>query len=220
MGTLQRTEGPRPKGHLLIAAGLVLMGGITTQWLIEEFPDPQRRPRSNITQGELLSAAATSPDAKTIRQDQGIVIEGGGSDYSSVTFDLLGSFYYEPPALEGPDGPAGVPVIKNQIPTPIKTLNKKRVAVQGFMFPITREGDKVKTFLLVKDRSLCCFGRTPRMNDKIYVRMREGRTAQNIMDQVITVFGVLEVGEVFDKNDQLRSIYNMEADNAAPAPGL
>ena len=112
------------------------------------------------------------------------------------------------------------PALKDQIPDPIKTLNKKRVAVQGFMFPITRERENVRTFLLVKDRSLCCFGRTPRMNDKIYVRMREGRTAQNIMDQVITVFGVLEVGEVFDKNGQLTSIYNLEADSAASIPSL
>jgi len=219
MSTLQNTRTRRPKGHLLIAAALLLLGGITTQWIIEDFPDPRRRPRSNLTQGELLSSAASSPAAGSIRGDQGLVLEGA-SDYASITFDLLGSFYYETPELDAPKGPDGVPVVKNQIPTPIRSLNKKRIAVQGFMFPITRERDRVRTFLLVKDRSLCCFGRTPRMNDKIYVRMRKGRSAPYIMDQIITVFGVLEVGEAYDKNGQLRSIYNLEADNAAPAPGL
>lgn len=218
MTTLQRADVPGRKGHLYLAAGLLLLGGtVSSYWIMEAFPDPRRRPRSALTQGELLTSAVTTAGARQTHDEQ-LFIEGP-DDYAAVTFDLLGSFYYEirPPGTTV--DALGLPVVQDQIPAPIKTLNKKRVAVQGFMFPLVRAGERVKTFMLVKDRSRCCFGRTPRMNEWIHVRMREGRYAKHINDQVITVFGVLEIGELYE-NGQLESIYRLEADNVALSPGI
>jgi len=103
-------------------------------------------------------------------------------------------------------------------------LCKSRPAWCSIVFQATQvelaEWLKVKTFSLVKDRSLCCFAKTPRMNDKVYVRMREGRFARYINDQAITVFGMFKVGEAFDKNGQVTSIYRLEGDDVSIAPKL
>ena len=37
-------------------------------------------------------------------------------------------------------------------------MNKKKVAVQGFMVPFKLEKGATRTFLLVKDQSYCCYG--------------------------------------------------------------
>jgi hypothetical protein len=219
MTPLQRADVSGRRGHLFLAAGLLLLGGIVSSfWIMDSFPDPRRRPRSALTQGELLNSAVTTAGAQRTYDEQ-IVREGGDSDYAAVTFDLLGSFSYEIRPPGATEDAMGLPLVKDQIPAPIKTLNKKRVAVQGFMFPLVRAGERVKTFMLVKDRSKCCFGRTPRMNEWIHVRMREGRYAKHINDQVITVFGVLEIGELYG-NGQLESIYRLEADDVALSQGI
>ncbi|MGD0089346.1 MAG: hypothetical protein ABSE73_05440 [Planctomycetota bacterium] len=219
MTTLQCADVPGRKGHLFIAAGLLLLGGIATSyWIADAFPDSRRRPRSALTQGEPINSAAPM-DGTSRNPDAHVVIEGGDSDYATVTFDLLGSFFYEIRRPGATHDALGLPLVQDQIPAPIKILNHKRVAVQGFMYVDKISGERVRTFWLVKDRSKCCFGKTPRMNEWIDVRMKEGRFARPINDQVITVFGVLEIGEVYE-NGQLQSIYRMEAHDVALAPGI
>jgi hypothetical protein len=133
------------------------------------------------------------------------------SEFKPVTFATLASFLYE---LPNTDDPVQKPAAKDQIPQPIKAMNGMKVAVQGFMVPVDLKNGKTSTFLLVKDQSLCCFGRMPRMNEWVSVKMRPGKSARVIQDQPVTVFGNLEVGEVFDKGEVL-SVYRIDSDDVA-----
>jgi hypothetical protein len=73
---------------------------------------------------------------------------------------------------------------------------------------------KTTRFLLVKDQSLCCFGRMPRMNEWVSVTMKPGKAARVIQDQPVTVFGSIAVGEDMDKGEVL-SIYRVDSEDVA-----
>ena len=131
-----------------------------------------------------------------------------------MTFGTLGSYYYELPNLDDVPKGASMPKMKQQIPQPIKNFSGKKVAVQGFMVPLKLEKGAAKSFLLVKDQSLCCYGRVPRMNEWISVKMSGDKATKFIGDQPVTVFGKLDVGEEIEQGEVL-SIYRMDADDVA-----
>lgn len=134
-------------------------------------------------------------------------------DATPVTFDILSGFFYEDPNKMddevvniGPDFGE-----TNPIPENILAYNGKRVAVRGFMSPIKTVDGKVRTLVLVKNRMFCCFGQMPQMNEWIYVEMKKGKTAEYYNDLVVTVVGVLSIGEK-RKDGMVMSIYRMEAE--------
>jgi len=140
--------------------------------------------------------------------------------YASTGFDKLSAFEFEltddllnPPAeaLEKASAKSD-----SLIPAEVKGMNKKRVFLQGFMLPLKVEGGLVTELLLMKDQSMCCYGTVPRINEWISVTM-VGGGVKPIMDQVITLFGILHVGEIRE-NGYLVGIYRMEGDKMdAPA---
>jgi len=125
-----------------------------------------------------------------------------GDGYLHITFARLSNYKYEYP---DPDDPAPP---KDQIPDAIEALHGKDVAFRGFMLPVKTEGKRVTEFLLMKDQSACCFGVWPQMNEWIHVILKEGESAPMVWDIPITVFGTLEVGEVYEKKI-LMSIYRL-----------
>jgi hypothetical protein len=128
----------------------------------------------------------------------------GLEDYADVTFDTLGGYKYEVhEKVEGVELP-------DQIPASIKELRGKKVAVRGFMLPYKNDGEVVTEFILLRNQGLCCFGTVPRMNEWIFVKMAPGKGAPWAQDIPLTVFGTLDVGEVYEKS-ALMSLYRMEA---------
>ena len=97
-----------------------------------------------------------------------------------------------------------------QIPDQVKALDDHGVALRGFMLPIKYEGRFTTEFLLLKDRSLCCYGAVPRITEWVNVQM-SGRGVKPILDQPVTVCGTLHVGDV-RQNGDLVGIYRLEAD--------
>jgi len=223
------------KSDVWIAIGVVLclgVGASMTFWLTSGQPGA---PRRRAAQGAPLNSAAAAAPGTTASLAPAAV--PGNSEFLPLTFDLLGSYLYEIPNLQTPAQPVAVvksdpartldkpakpeekvaaaaPKVPDQIPAPVKALNNKKVSVQGFMVPMKVEKGATKLFLLVKDTSLCCFGRMPRMNEWISVKMSEGRSAKFIGDQPVTVFGKIEVGEEI-KDGEVLSIYRMDADDVA-----
>ncbi len=96
-----------------------------------------------------------------------------------INFDFLSGFDYE----------------KDQIPNQIQILNGKKVAVSGFMLPVDFEDGKVASFILLNNQIGCCFGIMPRMNEFIYVKMRDNSRVRFMTDIPIKVFGKFEVGQ-------------------------
>jgi|GEM_PF-3435258 len=54
------------------------------------------------------------------------------------------------------------------LPQNISDLDKKRVALIGFMFPL-QEGDAIKTFMLMNSTQTCCYGPCPQINQYVLV---------------------------------------------------
>ena len=129
--------------------------------------------------------------------------------YQGVTFDRLASFPYEV-LLDPITNKVELAKLNAQMPERIKLLDKKAMAIRGFMLPLKVENGLVTELLIMRDQSMCCFGTVPKINEWINIRMA-GEGVQPIMDQPITLMGQLKVGEVLE-NDYLVGIYEMEGD--------
>ena len=184
---------------------------------VEESPEPEAKPEESPkpSDDEAPPAAVTEPPPNLVELIQPIVeseddllpevIDG----YEGVSFDKLASFPYEVP-LDPVTNKVELARLNAQIPVRIKSLDKKPVAIRGFMLPLKVENGLVTELLIMRDQSMCCFGTVPKINEWINIRMA-GEGVQPIMDQSITLMGMLKVGEVLE-NDYLVGIYEMEGD--------
>lgn len=135
-------------------------------------------------------------------------------DYLNVGFDRLASFTYDvadpPPAAAAGTVTAAPAKIVDQIPAAVRALDQKLVALKGFMLPLKVEGGLITELLIMRDQSMCCYGATPKITEWVSVKMT-GKGVKPVMDQPITLFGKLRVGEVRE-NGYLVGIYQMDGD--------
>ena len=156
-------------------------------------------PKIVSTQAMVVASAAPVAAVATNAVEQ---IDG----YAKVGFEKLSSFHYVMPdeASETNQPP------KDQFPPGIKSLNDKPIALRGFMLPLKIDQGLVTEMLIMKDQSMCCFGTTPKINEWVSVKMNE-KGVKPVMDQPVTVFGKLHVGEMRE-NGYLVGIYEMAGD--------
>lgn len=136
----------------------------------------------------------------------------GSDGYMSVGFEKLGSFEYVTPDADAPANPPKPPP-KDQIPGEIRALNNRKVALRGFMLPLTNEGGLVTELLVMRDQSACCYGLVPKINQWVDVHMK-GKGVKPLMDRIVTFYGTLKVGEEIE-NGCLVGIYEMDGDRMA-----
>ena len=176
--------------------------------LIEEEPEPEPEPGPSAEQDPIVAVEQPAPNLVELVQPMDEMPEAIDG-YEGVTFDKLASFAYEVP-LDPVTNKVELAKLNAQIPESIKSLDKKSVAIRGFMLPLKVENGLVTELLVMRDQSMCCFGTVPKINEWINIRMA-GDGVQPIMDQAITLMGQLKVGEVLE-NDYLVGIYEMEGD--------
>lgn len=140
--------------------------------------------------------------------------DAGADDYLAVGFDKLASFTFVMPDEPAPANRAPAPAPPtDQIPETVRALDKKRVALKGFMLPLKVEGGRVTEMLLLKDQSMCCFGTVPKITEWVTVKM-VAQGVKPIMDQTVTLFGKLHVGEIRE-NGYLVGIYQLDGEKMA-----
>ena len=212
---------PSSKSDIWIALGVVAclaLGASVTFLLTGSHEAENRKTRTIVQDGATIAAhvpTGTAPSTGTSTSATPTTAPSGGSDYLPVTFDTLASFFYDPPIVDEADAKSeAIKRPKDQIPAPIRALDGKKIAVQGFMVPFKTERGATKSFLLVKDQSLCCFGRTPRMNEWISVAMTGNKSTKLITDQIVTIFGTLHVSEE-SVQGMVLSIYRLDCDDVA-----
>ena len=135
-------------------------------------------------------------------------------DYLVVGFEKLSSFNFDVPD-ETPVGTnktvaAVIPKPPEQIPPAVLALDKKFVSLKGFMLPLKVENGLITELLIMRDQSMCCYGAVPKINEWVSVKMT-GKGVKPIMDQAVTMYGRLHVGEVRE-NGYLVGIYTMDGD--------
>lgn len=127
-------------------------------------------------------------------------------DYQAVSWKELASFTYAPSVR--PSAKVKKPV---HIPPSIQRLDGASLRLSGYMMPVEMDGENVATFVLVRNQAMCCFGRTPEMNEWVMVRFRGGSSVPMNMDRPISVSGNFEVGEEIEEGAVV-SLYRMVAD--------
>ncbi len=157
------------------------------------------------------NAVPAAPDAKA--PAPGAVQKDG--DFLIVGFDRLAGFNYDVPddAPVGTNKTVKVEPPKEQIPTTVKAFDKQRVALKGFMLPLKVEGGLITELLIMRDQSMCCYGTVPKINEWVSVKMT-GKGVKPIMDQAVTLYGKLHVGEIRE-NGYLVGIYQMDGEKVA-----
>jgi hypothetical protein len=131
--------------------------------------------------------------------------------YLPVGFDQLAGFQvlvlYQ---VTDPVRLTSVQKLNRPIPDFIKSLDNRKIAIQGFMLPLKLDKARATEFLIMKNRSMCCYGIPLRINEWVHVRMK-GDGVKSIMDVPLTVYGTLHVGEI-DKNGRISSIYQLDGE--------
>ena len=84
-------------------------------------------------------------------------------EYLRVPFSFLGDYWLDEPDWRQLADSEYIASLSydTEIPDTVKQLNKKKVAITGFMLPIDVDKGKVKRFLLLKSTMSCCFGVAP-----------------------------------------------------------
>jgi hypothetical protein len=185
----------------------------------EENSSPAEKPGEEAPEAESSPASAPAvvtpaPEAASASPTPG---SSNNSGYQRITLGLLGSFRYEypdPTYLESEEDPSKLK-LKDQFPPNIKALHGKKISIMGYIMPIDVDEEwRVKTFTLVRDQMVCCFGNVPEINEWVYVRLKTPQRADQLIDVPVIVFGTLEVGEEISSG-ALANVYRVEADRVS-----
>lgn len=99
------------------------------------------------------------------------------------------------------------PGVSGTIPAAVRALDGKRVSLKGYMLPVRVEDGLVRECLLLRNQSLCCFGRRPEINEWVVVKV-QGKGVPSKMDTPVTISGTLRVGELFE-NGVFEGLYEL-----------
>ena len=172
-----------------------------------------------------LTAQLIETNASVIANATNAVVKLGPAvvekigDYTVVNFDRLASFNYDVPDEPVTNKTAQATLKKEQIPAPVKSLDRQKVALKGFMLPLKVEGGLITELLILRDQSMCCYGSVPKINEWVSVKMPTGKGVKAVLDVPITLFGTLRVGEIYE-NNYLVGIYEMDGDRLSGPPEL
>jgi hypothetical protein len=179
--------------------GAILLSGCSGQEPVR--PVAEIRGKAiNATNAE--PAIATNVVAEVKTNAEPTLVNG----YLQVGFDKLSAFHYIMPDEVSPTNQPPA----DQFPPAIKALNEKPIALRGFMLPLKVDQGLVTEMLIMRDQSMCCFGTSPKINEWVSVRMTE-KGVKPVMDQPVTLFGKLKVGEMRE-NGYLVGIYELMGD--------
>ena len=161
-----------------------------------------------------IAAIAPMPVAVKTQASTNNLIPATKDGFTAVGFEKLSGYNIEvPDDLLGPltnDAAAAAAKTDAMIPQPVRALDKMRVSLTGFMLPLKVEGGLVTELLIMKDQSMCCYGSTPKLNEWVSIKMI-GAGVKALMDQPVTLFGRLHVGEMRE-NGYLVGIYKMDGE--------
>jgi len=124
------------------------------------------------TRESLLTKPAAQPlEIKLLVPQKEFMTEGADHAFR-VTFDdldLLKVCNMEPVP----------PDVMKYLPDWLKKLNGQKIILRGWMFPSGRQ-EGISSFMFVRDNGICCFGRDPKVYDKLAVTMQPGKTTRYI----------------------------------------
>lgn len=133
--------------------------------------------------------------------------------YSNITFSVLSGFDFgltQDVASTSASPEATAALATTQIPPSVRSLDGRKVVIEGFLLPVKMNNGLAVEFLLMRNQSMCCYGVAPKINEWITVQA-SGQGVKPVMDQPIAVAGLLYVGPILE-NGSLAGIYRLDAE--------
>lgn len=164
---------------------------------IKPEPKPEVKPSFAPSPGGASEGKpSAAPEVKPVVDDKPL----------TLTFSRLAFRYWPQTKDKGARDP---------FPKEIKALNGKKIVMDGFMFPIDFEKGKVRSFILSNGMFGCCFGDAPAITETIKVYRSDGKLMP--YQSMARVTGVLEVGEEYDGDGYVDSVYRIKAEDVGAA---
>jgi len=141
--------------------------------------------------------------------------------YEPINFTILARFFLKLP--ESGADPHATPAARwdavwRQIPEGVQAMNGRKVALVGFVLPMSVANGRATEFLLLRSQSACCFGMVPRVNELVIVNVPPpGITPRP--DTPMVVAGTLKLKWI-GEGDQLTAIYELQGDRVEAAEGF
>ena len=157
-----------------------------------------------------LSANAQAPSPVVPVAAPYVRIEG--KDLRALGFDLLSAFPYT--IVDAGNGATAEQIktamARDQVPAWIRVYDGERVALTGYMMPLTFENGLSNKFIMMKDLNTCCYGAVPSMNDYVIVTMKDQGVAP-VQDIPVRLVGTFRIEQKYE-SDYLVSLFVMEGE--------
>ena len=156
---------------------------------------------------EVMSPASTSTDEPMTPLEPKLLIpektfqKEGPQQALRVSFDdidLLKVLNMEPVPENAPE----------MFPDWLKNLEGKQVLIRGFMYP-TLSKSGITYFQHVRDNEICCFGRTPKIYDRISTILQADKPTNYIQGRPYDVLGTLRMDPIYEDGEWLQ-LYLLE----------
>jgi len=150
-----------------------------------------------------IADSAPTPSVAPSQQNPG---------FTPLTFENLASYeFVMPDETVTTNGIVSAATkVLEPFPTAIKALDQVRVALKGFMLPLKVDSGLVTELLIMRDQSMCCYGKVPKITEWVSVKM-SAKGVKPVIDQPVTIYGKLHVGEMRE-NGYLVGIYRMDGE--------
>lgn len=169
-----------------------------TMALVARRPDPKQRA---LTEQEKKELNALEPREVKLLIKNHTFKKTSPGDVLRVSYDdidLLKVLNMEPVTPNAPE----------LMPQWLKNLDGARIRIRGFMYPPFQQTGN-EFFMLARDNQICCFGKNPKIYDLFPVVMRDGVTADYILNRPFDVVGTFHIkAETID--DELERIYMID----------
>ncbi len=163
--------------------------------LVARKPDPKQRA---MTEQEKKELTASEPREVKILVKERTFRKVDPDNVLLINYDdidLLKVMNMEPVTPQAPE----------LMPHWLKDLDGQRIRIRGFMYPPFQQTGN-EFFQLARDNQICCFGKNPKIYDLFPVVMRDGVTADYILNRPFDVVGVFHIkAETID--GELQRIY-------------
>lgn len=172
-----------PEHEVLSAADLAkYMPKAPSTQPIDLSPDDLRLIAGKLTEA---SEKAAGGELKPVGQP-----DRDRAGYLGIAWEDLLSFHFE---LVGLGERLRSGKREDVLPKRLLDLDGKQVSLGGFIMPVVVQGDRCKSFMLVRSRMFCCFGAPLGLTDWVLVELEGGKSIKPVQDMPITVFGTLSV---------------------------
>jgi hypothetical protein len=133
--------------------------------------------------------------------------------YTPTSFTLLARFLLNAPETRAGSTGASTETweeVRRQIPDDVLRLDGRKVALAGFLLPLSLNNGRSTEFLLLRNQSACCFGLVPRVNELVFVKMAPPGVTPRV-DVAVVVAGTLRLKWI-GEGGQLTGIYEIAAE--------